>query len=110
MEKVPVDYQDYENEASEWADMIADNKIAEKATLDYSITGDVMLELDQLNFDLDLTGFDKMEIEGLMNGGGFTPDDDPQPRLDQLDPIMVKCPKCEKEFDARENKITNSSV
>lgn len=74
MEKVPVDYQDYENEASEWADMLADNKIAELATMDYSITGEVMLELDELNFNLDLTGFDKMEIEGLMRGGVYDPE------------------------------------
>ncbi len=92
MKKVPVDYQDYENEASEWADMLADNKIAELATMDYAITGEVMLELDTLNFNLDLTGFDKMEIEGLMAGGGK------MPTGDEKEPKITTCPNCGCEF------------
>jgi hypothetical protein len=34
METVPVDFQDYESEAAEWADMLADNRIAELAETD----------------------------------------------------------------------------
>ncbi len=96
MKKVPCDYQDYENEASEWADMLADNKIAELATMDYAITGEVMLELDTLNFNLDLTGFDKMEIEGLMAGGKMPQGDEKEPSE-----LITTCPNCGHEFDAR---------
>jgi ParB-like chromosome segregation protein Spo0J len=31
---VPVDYQDYENEAQEWADLVADNRIPKLAETD----------------------------------------------------------------------------
>jgi len=34
LKKVPIDEQDYENEAQEWADLIADNRIAELAETD----------------------------------------------------------------------------
>jgi len=29
LEQVPIDYQDYDNEAPEWADMLVDNRIVE---------------------------------------------------------------------------------
>ena len=32
-ESVPVDYQEYASEAVEWADMVADNKIAELSSI-----------------------------------------------------------------------------
>ena len=65
LEKVPVDYQEYENEASEWADMVADNKIAELAEIDKDELASIMADLDG-EFDLDLTGFDSMEIDDLI--------------------------------------------
>ena len=37
LETVPVDLQDYESEAAEWADLIADNRLAELATIDDSL-------------------------------------------------------------------------
>lgn len=56
-EKVPVDVQDYKDEASEVADMIADNRIAELAEADQD--GLKGLLTDDLfdGFDLDLTGY-----------------------------------------------------
>lgn len=51
--KVAVDYQDYENEAQEYADMIADNKIAELAEFDMDM---VMVELPELDLDTELLG------------------------------------------------------
>ena len=72
MQKVPVDYQDYESEAAEWADMIADNKIAELAETDYSVLTDVVLELDELNFDLNMTGYEAGETDNMMLGGGLS--------------------------------------
>lgn len=64
--KVPVDYQDYENEAAEWSDLIADNRLAELSSLDNEKLKDVLNELDQSNADLELTGFNENEIETLM--------------------------------------------
>ncbi len=64
--EVPVDYQDYENEAAEWADMVADNKIAELADLDETALKGIIEEL-QGAIDLDLTGFNAGEIDSILN-------------------------------------------
>jgi hypothetical protein len=48
-----VDYQHYEDEAQEFADMVADNKISELAEHD-----DEMFKLEALNLQLDVNGFD----------------------------------------------------
>ncbi len=76
----PVDFQDYENEAVEWADCIADNRIAELAEPDLPLLKDILLELDSGNFDIELTGFDTESIESLMTQlhqpeDGLTEDD-----------------------------------
>jgi hypothetical protein len=65
-DNAPVDRQDYETEADEVADMIADNRIAELADADRSLLRDLMEELDTGAFDMDLTGFDTLALEELM--------------------------------------------
>lgn len=67
LSKVPVEYQDYNSEAEEWADIIADNKIAELAEWDFPKLNDFFLELDAQNFNMDLTGFTQLEIGDLMS-------------------------------------------
>jgi ParB-like chromosome segregation protein Spo0J len=62
MERVPVDVQDYENEAAEWADMIADNKIAELSENDDEELKALLAELDG-QIDIELTGFDLSAID-----------------------------------------------
>lgn len=66
LEKVPVDYQDYENEAEEWADLIADNRIAELSELDNEMLKDLIQEIDSGEIDLTLTGYDEKEIEKII--------------------------------------------
>jgi DNA modification methylase len=85
-DKVPVDYQDYENEAMEWADCIADNRIAELAEPSLPELKDLLQELDTGAFDMDLTGFDSKALEELMTQtfqptDGLTDDDAiPEPK------------------------------
>jgi hypothetical protein len=64
---VPVDYQDYENEAQEWADMIADNRVAELSDTDEDMLKDLLQEIKAgaLDIDLDLTGYTDEEINNL---------------------------------------------
>jgi ParB-like chromosome segregation protein Spo0J len=52
-DRCAVDYQHFEDEASEYAHMIADNKVAELAEHD-----DEMFKLEALNLQLDVNGFD----------------------------------------------------
>lgn len=64
--KVPVDYQDYASEAEEWADLIADNRIAELSEWDMPMLKDMLEELDTGALDIELTGFTDEEMERLM--------------------------------------------
>ena len=66
LEEVPVDYQDYENEAAEWADMVADNKIAELSNMDEDELNAIIRELDG-HIDLELTGFQTPEINNILS-------------------------------------------
>jgi DNA modification methylase len=62
---VPVDFQDYESEAAEWADMIADNRIAELAEADEESLKALLKDLDG-KIDLDLTGFDADSLDDIL--------------------------------------------
>src|SRR5690606_12942742 len=63
---VPVDYQHYDTEAAEWADLIADNRIAELADVDETLLKDLIQEIDTGELDLELTGFSEDELERLL--------------------------------------------
>ena len=59
VEQVPVDFQDFDDEAAESAHLIADNKLAELSELNQQTLDDL---LDELNgkIDIALTGFDQL--------------------------------------------------
>ena len=54
--EAPFDYQDYENEAAEYADLIADNRIAELAEPDLDLVKEILESIE--NLDAELTGYD----------------------------------------------------
>lgn len=87
-EVVPVDFQDYETEGAEYADLIADNRIAELAEIDMPTLADLIAEIDSGDFDLDLTGFDATELERMMLSIGGGPavieDEVPDPPADPV--------------------------
>jgi DNA modification methylase len=59
--KAPVDLQDYLNDADEYADMVADNKIAELADTDMLMVNADAMALGP-DFDLELLGIPDFEI------------------------------------------------
>jgi hypothetical protein len=63
---VPVDYQDYESEEMELADVVADNRISELSEMDRPILKDIISDLDTGAFDLGLIGYDMDSLEELM--------------------------------------------
>jgi len=63
---VPVDYQDYADEAAEHADLLADNRLAELAEFDRKIGADLLEDLDAGGIDTDLTGFDAGALEEML--------------------------------------------
>lgn len=66
LKKVPVDVQDFKTEADELAHLIADNRIAELSEIDRGTLADIIGELDDGLFDLQLTGFSLANIDELM--------------------------------------------
>ena len=89
----PVDYQHYENEAAEYADLIADNRIAELAEFDRTIAKDLLEQLDTGQLDMDLTGFDADALEELLTAA-------PPPTARTSEKPMTVCPKCGYEWQA----------
>lgn len=72
-ESIPVDYQDYESEAAEKADMVADNRIAEFSELDEDILSKLLADIYESDLDTELAGFEFEELEKFLD---FTIGDD----------------------------------
>jgi ParB-like chromosome segregation protein Spo0J len=72
---------------------LALNKIS--GEWDYPLLKDLLEELDTGDFDMEITGFDEKEIEGLMAGIQLN-NGDGEMQVD--DNKLCKCPKCGFEF------------
>ena len=62
--EIPIDEQDFESEADEYAHLIADNKIQELAESDEDLIQEIALDLGP-DFDFDLFGIEDFEIKGV---------------------------------------------
>ncbi|MDR1630080.1 MAG: site-specific DNA-methyltransferase [Oscillospiraceae bacterium] len=88
---VPVDYQEYASEAEEWADLIADNRLAELSTIDTGLLMEMIGDFDTGEAPVELTGYsedDLAEIIAAMDGADDTEDDQmdalPEPEEDTM--------------------------
>ncbi len=104
---VPVDFQDYENEAQEWADLMADNRIAQLAETDEEMLKDLLQEIKAGAFDIDmeLTGFTDEEINAMLKSEDEKAEEELSKRLggdynyeEQYGVIIV----CQTEFEQQE--------
>ena len=68
VEKVPVDYQDFESEADEFRFMVADNKIASMAVHDDSLMIEGIKDLDLIDTDFELLGLGDFNFMSLIDG------------------------------------------
>jgi hypothetical protein len=66
LDNAPVNLQDFKNEAEEMSHLLADNKIAELAELNFEGVANILKDLTTQNSDLDLTGFLDFEREPLL--------------------------------------------
>lgn len=92
-EKVPVEYQNYTSEAEEWADLTADNRLAELSDMDNTMLADLLAEIDTGEFPLELTGYTEEDLDGII--GAIAGEDDAEPNdqdneMDQPLPPMSK--------------------
>lgn len=101
--EVPVNFQDYENEDQEYADLTADNSIASWAELDFSRINQDLADLGP-DFDVDMLGIHGFHIDPPNFEPGTEED---QGKLDQKKPLVTQCPNCGECFDANENKPQN---
>lgn len=66
--QVPVDYQDYESEASEYADMMADNKIQEFSELDIKLSADILQDIKNSgDIELEMSAFTEEALNELLS-------------------------------------------
>lgn len=65
---VPVDYQNYASEAEEYADLVADNRLAELAEIDNKMLADIFADIDTGEIPIELTGYTEEEMESLITG------------------------------------------
>lgn len=66
LKEVPVDYQSYASEAEEYADLVADNRIAELSEIDNKMLADIFADIDTGEIPMELTGFTEDEVEHLI--------------------------------------------
>ena len=101
--EVPVIVLDHLSKSQQRALVIADNQLALNAGWNMDM---LKAEIETLNiegFELDILGFDDSELQRILNEPNFDAGtEDDQGKLDQLEPKMVTCPKCQHEFDSRE--------
>ena len=89
LDQVPIDYQDFESEADEWAHLVADNKLAELADSDDSMLADLLRELTADGIDAELAGFgedDLSELLGTLEEGNT----DAEAQTDKADELRDK--------------------
>lgn len=65
LKEVPVEYQNYESEEAELADLTADNRIAELAEIDNKMLADVFADIDTGAIDFELSGYSEDEYKDL---------------------------------------------
>jgi DNA modification methylase len=77
---VPVDYQDFNNDADEIAALVADNRLSELSETSEDDLKKILAELDG-KIDIDLTGFSESDVEQLLRdvtAGESAEDDVPE--------------------------------
>ena len=88
LDEVPVDYQNYESEAAELADLYADNYIAELAETDQQLAANLLVGIQQAGAPLELAGSSQEEydaiVQALVAGDGEDEDEgDEDPEEDE---------------------------
>lgn len=65
LKEVPVEYQNYESEEAELADLTADNRIAELAEMDSKMLADIFTDIDTGAIDFELSGYSEEEYKDI---------------------------------------------
>lgn len=82
----PVDFQDYENEAEEYQDLIADNRIAEFAEIDEETLMEVLSEVQGI--EIELTGYSQADIDKMIEQ--IAKDQEPDPEVEFTRELLLE--------------------
>lgn len=85
------------SQAQKKAFVIADNKIAENAGWDRELLISEIADLEDVNFNLDLLGFDEDEIKAILEEAEKE-DDETEPET-RSQVKLFECPHCHKKFE-----------
>tara|TARA_R110002153_G_scaffold61915_1_gene166826 strand:+ start:79 stop:591 length:513 start_codon:yes stop_codon:yes gene_type:complete len=103
IEEVPAIILDGLTKAQKKAYVIADNQLALNAGWDLDTLKLEIEVLKELDFDVDLLGFDDSFLDVIAFDEDFDAGTEgDQGQLDKLDPKYVDCPHCKKTFDLRD--------
>lgn len=104
MDTVPTIALEGFTEAQRKAYVIADNQLAMNSGWDLDVLKVEVDRLTELDFNMDLLGFDEdvlAELINTMEPNFDAATEEEQGQLDELDPKYIDCPHCGKEFDMR---------
>ena len=90
---VPVDFQDYENESLELADLMADNRIAELSEIDNKKLLNLFEEFDSGEVEFSLSGYDEKFYKELAHSF------DEYGKEEKTKQKTIKCPNCGLEIE-----------
>lgn len=84
VKEVPVDLQSYTSEAEEYADLIADNRLAELSEIDNRMLADIFADIDTGEIPLEMTGYTEDEWEDLITGLSEALHDDEETKEEEI--------------------------
>jgi len=103
MTEVPVIELAHLSKEQRKALIIADNKLALNSDWDTNLLAIELKDLQDLGFDLNLTGFAENELSNIIETKNFDVGTiENQGKLDEIKPKYVACPDCGHEFDAND--------
>ena len=85
-DKCAVDYQDYKDEAQEYADMVADNEIAKWAEQDHQM---ILDEIPNLDIDTDMLGM--LEVPDI---NVLPEEENSEDEFNEVEKKLCRCPVC----------------
>lgn len=91
-QEAPVEYQEYASEAEEYADLIADNRLAELATMDDEKLAGMIKEMNLDEVPLELTGYteaDLAELLGALDAGELDPDNGVDNEIEEAEELIT---------------------
>ena len=83
VEVVPVDFQDFASDNDELAVLVADNRLAELASVDLNELERIASEWKAADFDTILAGFEPADLDALLNPDADEEDDEDDDRHDK---------------------------